>query len=39
MAGNLPKHMYETLNDNGDITAPPYAAQFENVYNGHTFHL
>jgi hypothetical protein len=25
--------MYPTGDDNGDIRAPPFAAQFENMYN------
>jgi hypothetical protein len=33
MADNLTEHLYPTGDDNGDIMAPPYAAQFENLYN------
>jgi hypothetical protein len=33
MADNLTEHMYPTGDDSGDIRAPPYAAQFENLYN------
>jgi hypothetical protein len=33
MADNLPEHLYSTRDDSGDITAPPFATHFENLYN------
>jgi hypothetical protein len=33
MADNLQEHLYPTREDNGKIRAPPYEAQFEDLYN------
>jgi hypothetical protein len=33
MAVNLPEHMYPTRDDSIAITAPPYATQFEDLYD------
>jgi hypothetical protein len=33
MADNVPKHLYPTRDDNITISTPPYATQFEGLYN------
>jgi hypothetical protein len=33
MVDNLPKHIYPTKDDNGDVWSPPCATQFEKLYN------